>query len=132
MFVKFVIASIRSQYHFLVVQRSKKSPSHRKQVSAKGTPFPPNYSHCVRLLVSTGLYLYVNDFLITFASERLSNIGYHVGAWQMPPVLENPFQGGGGVDFPDPNELRRFSQTCVCLCSILCHNSEVTRMRNGA
>ena len=73
MFVKFVIASIRSQYHFLVVQRSKKSPAHRKQVSAKGTPFPPNYSHCVRLLVSTGLYLYVNDFLITFASDGSLN-----------------------------------------------------------
>ena len=79
MFVKLGIASLRSQYRFLVGCAAIKefTFSHEAGID-QGDPFPPQlFSFCAAIAIyplhelqaPLALYLYVDDFLITFASH---------------------------------------------------------------
>ena len=78
-FVNLVISSLRSQYHFLVGSAAiREVIFYQEACIGQGDPFPPQlFSFCAAIIIyplrhlrfKMGMYLYVDDFLITFGEE---------------------------------------------------------------
>ena len=74
-----VISSLRSQYHFLVGSAAIKEVTFYQEAGiGQGDPFSPQlFSFCATIIiyplrhlrVKMGMYLHVDDFLITFGRE---------------------------------------------------------------
>ena len=78
-FVNLIISSLRSHYHFLVGSAAIKEVTFYQEASiGQGDPFSPQvFSFCAAIIIyplrhlrfKMGMYLYVDDFLITFGPE---------------------------------------------------------------
>ena len=78
-FVNLVISSLRSQYHFLVGSAAIKEVKFYQEAGiGQGDPFSPQlFSFCAAIIIyplrqlraRMGMYLCVDDFLITFGQE---------------------------------------------------------------
>ena len=74
-----VISSLRSHYHFLAGSAAIKEVTFYQEAGiGKGDPFSPQlFSFCAAVIIyplrhlrfKMGMYLYVDDFLITFGRE---------------------------------------------------------------